>query len=107
MTDVPAQGISYQFKRPSEVIKIYNHAVARHELRVFDYILSQQMLNPHHVEYRYELDNPYPQIKVHTGLIEPLPVPGNPACKITDITSILDRSGHIQGTIAHIHLCDE
>jgi hypothetical protein len=94
--------IKPQLHDPHAVVQLYIKAVARGELVVFERVLTRSLIVPISVEYVYELDKAVPRIKVYSKLKQPMPVPGQPDCELRAVSAILDASGHILETEAHI-----
>ncbi|MBW8371509.1 MAG: hypothetical protein K0M66_11160 [Thiobacillus sp.] len=75
---------------PDYLVQRYLDAVDRGELKIFGQTLARSMIVPARVEYVYELSSRTTRIKVHSNLKEPLPVPGQPDCRILGVGAVLE-----------------
>lgn len=75
---------------PDYLVQRYLDAVDRGELKIFGQTLARSMIVPARVEYVYELSNRATRIKVYSNLKEPLPVPGQPDCRILGVSAVLE-----------------
>jgi len=101
---VPTHLISTDTPRiedPDSLVHRYLQAVDRGELEIFGQTLDRSMIVPTRVEYVYELSSRATRIKVHSNLKQPLPVPGQPDCRILGVSAVME-DGHIIETESHV-----
>ena len=86
---------------PDKLIDRYLEAVDRGELKIFGQTLARSMIVPARVEYVYELSSRTTRIKVHSNLKQPLPLPGQPDCRILGVSAVME-DGHITEIESHV-----
>ncbi len=85
-----------------DILDLFNAAVERGEVIVFDEALRADFITPRRVEVAFDLEHNRRQFKVYSELKRKLKVPGVQDCYYRHITSLLDDRGKIIETIAHI-----
>jgi hypothetical protein len=88
---------------PDKVIEIFNAAVSRGELKLFEQQIGISALKPQRVEYIYQVGEQKPTVKVYSLLDKPMPLPAMPEIRIEGVTVILDARGHIIEAVVHCH----
>ena len=88
----------------SEIFSIFFHAVDLGQLRLFDTILTRDMLIPLKVQYIYTLDDPYPKVNIFSELRDPIPLPAMPDAYIMGVSGVMDVNGNIVESIAHCNI---
>lgn len=86
---------------PDTVVQRYLIVVDQGELEIFGLKLDRSMLDPVRVEYVFDLLSRTTRIKIHSNLKEPLPVPGQPGCRILSVGAELE-DGHITEIESHV-----
>jgi hypothetical protein len=86
---------------PETIVQRYLTALDRGELKIFGQKLVRSMLNAVRVEYVYDLSSRTTQIKVHSNLKQPLPVPGQHGCQILSVGAVME-DGHITEIESHV-----
>jgi hypothetical protein len=85
-----------------EVVAMFDAAVARGELVVFERRLHPDKVRAVRVEYVVDLDSRFPTVKVYAELTPQLDPPHMPNCKAFAISAFISVDGHITGTDVHI-----
>jgi hypothetical protein len=91
-----------KFLDPHAIVATYLKAVDRGELIVFDRRLDRSMVAPRRVEYVFEIDSRTPTVKVYADLLQPMAVPHDETCEVRAVSALLDASGKIVETEAHV-----
>jgi hypothetical protein len=94
----------YIYKKPNEIILLFNKAVKNGELYVFDTKISLEMITPQNVQYVYELKNLKPLIKIYSLINRPIPVPYHDGCMVNGVTATMTIDGRIIESAAHVQI---
>jgi len=90
-----------EIEAPDPLVERYLEAVDRGELKLFGLTLARSMIVPAHIEYVYDLFSRTTRIKVYSNLKAPLPVPGQPDCKILGVGAVME-DGQITEIESHV-----
>jgi hypothetical protein len=85
-----------------EVVAMFDAAVARGELVVFESRVHPGAVRAVRVEYVVDLDSRRPTVKVYAELVPLLVPPHMPNCKAFAISAFISVDGHIIETDVHI-----
>ena len=86
---------------PDTLVHRYLEAVDRGELKLFGHTLSRAMIVPVRVEYAYELSDRTTRIRIHANLKAPLPLPGQPDCRVLAVSAVME-DGQITEIESHV-----
>jgi hypothetical protein len=86
---------------PDTLVQRYLEAVDRGELKLFGHTLSRAMIVPVRVEYAYELSERTTRIRIHANLKAPLPLPGQPDCRVLAVSAVME-DGQITEIESHV-----
>lgn len=86
----------------NEIVAMFNAAVDRGELVVFERRIHPGMVRAVRVEYVVDLDSRSPTVKVYAELTPLLDPPDMPNCKAFAISAFISVDGHITETDVHI-----
>jgi hypothetical protein len=90
-----------RLEAPDTLVERYLEAVDRGELQLFGHTLSRAMIVPVRVEYAYELSDRTTRIRIHSNLKTPLPVPGQPDCRVLAVSAVME-DGQITEIESHV-----
>ena len=90
------------FPPVNEIVAMFDAAVARGELVVFEKSIRPDKVRAVRVEYVFDLDARSPTVKVYAELAPLLDPPGMPNCKAFAISAFISVDGHIIETEVHI-----
>jgi len=86
-----------EIENPDTLVGQFLEALDRGELKLFGQTLDRSMVVPVRIEYVFELLSRTTRIKVHSNLKQPLPVPGQPDCRVLGVSAVMEG-----GTITEI-----
>lgn len=87
---------------PINTLDIFYQAVNRGELIIFGQKIEKSLLIPMQVEYIYKFDGTKPFVKIYSELKYDVSIAQHPEIKLRGISAVLNNSGHIIETSAHV-----